>query len=102
MTTKCPLCGISEVHEHTGVEQTIYRNGVKFGSAPQWVSVRDALPEFFDRHVLNSNVLVWHTGKGWLEGPMSMPQYSVKDAAFDGKVSHWMKLPDSPASGEAK
>lgn len=32
-SAKCPLCGIEGPHPHTPLEQTIYRNGVKFGQA---------------------------------------------------------------------
>jgi hypothetical protein len=29
----CPLCGRRQPHKHSGLEQTIYRNGVKAGRA---------------------------------------------------------------------
>jgi hypothetical protein len=30
-SARCPLCGVTGIHQHSAIEQTIYRNGVKAG-----------------------------------------------------------------------
>lgn len=39
-SSRCPLCGNTEMHVHSAIEQTIYRNGVKAGCSQSKIGAK--------------------------------------------------------------